>query len=474
MSAEAPLVLIVGGGITGLAAAWELTGGADGPARARVLLVEASGRLGGKVHTEVADGFVIEHGPDAFVAYRPAALELIREVGLADEVIGVAGPRTVYLRARGRLRPLPEGMGMVLPTRLGPFVGTRILTVADKLRAGVDLVLPRQLGPGDTSIGGFLRRRLGSGIVTRFADPMVGGIYGAGVDELSLDAVLPSLRANENQHRSLMLASLAQGRAARRGAATAGPSSPFRTLRPGLGALPTALGRQLAARGVDVRLNTTVASLGSAGVRGPVTATLGDGSTVSAAAVILAGGVASSAELLAGPHPDAAAALRAIPLASSAVLTFGFEADAFDRPPVGHGWLEADAAPISGATISSAKWAGRAAGDRVLVRAFAPERLDAIAGVSDEELGRRVLDHLGAVLGVRAAPVLTRITRWRGVMPKYTVGHLDRVAAVDAALGDGPIRVAGSALRGVGVPDCIGDGRRIALSLSTLMERSTP
>ena len=234
-----PRLVVIGGGITGLSAAWQ--GAARG---ARVTVLEASGRFGGKIVTERRDGFVIEGGPDSYVAYRPALARLLDELGIADEVIAPGGGRRAALLARGALRPMPAGMGMVLPTRLWPFVTTRVLGWPDKLRAGLDLVIPRRLRDGrDVSIGAFLRSRLGDGIVDRYAEVMVGGIYGARVDELSLDAVLPSLRRNEREHRSLMVASLAQGRAARRGRATArgAVGSPFRTLRAGLGRVVEAL-----------------------------------------------------------------------------------------------------------------------------------------------------------------------------------------------------------------------------------------
>jgi oxygen-dependent protoporphyrinogen oxidase len=465
-------LLVVGGGITGLAAAWEaVRGGADrGPCE--VLLVEAADRFGGKVHTERARDLLIEHGPDSFVSYRPAALRLAEELGLGGDVIGTSGARIVHLRARGRLRPLPSGMGMVLPGKLLPFVTTGILSPADKLRAALDLVLPRRLVAGeDVAIGSFLRARLGDGIVRRFADPMIGGIYGAGVDELSLDAVLPSLRADETAHRSLMLAAIAQGRKARSTARAAGrgPGSPFRSFTGGLGSLVDALVEQLVQAGADLRLGTRVESLRESG-RG-TTAVLADGSTEEVDAVILAGGVASSAALLAEPAPRSSAALAQVPLATSTVVTLAYPATAFDGPVTSHGWLEADAAPISGITVSSAKWAGRARADTVLIRAFVPERLGPIALAGDAELLAAVTGHIGSVLSIREEPSLTRIARWPAMMPKYTVGHLDRVAAADAGLAHLPgWRLAGSALRGVGVPDCIADGRRqagLALSAST-------
>lgn len=453
-------LLVVGGGITGLAAAWEaVRGGPDRPP-AEVLLVESADRFGGKVQTETTEGMLIEHGPDSFVSYRPAALQLADELGLAGDVIGVSGTRVVHLRSRGRLRPLPAGMGMVLPNRIGPFVTTGILSPADKLRAGLDLVLPRRLTAGkDVAIGAFLRARLGAGIVRRFADPMVGGIYGASVDELSLDAVLPSLRADEAAHRSLMLAAIVQGRKAR--AAGRGPGSPFRTLRGGLGSLVEALVARLDSAGVDLRLGSRVVAIRPAGAGAE--AVFADGSIEPVAAVVLAGGVKSSAALLADPAPGAAAALAQVPLASSTVVTLAYPAASFATPVTSHGWLEADPAPISGITVSSAKWPGRAPQDTVLIRAFVPERLGPIAAAGDSELLAAVTRHVGEVLGATAEPGLVRVARWPAMMPKYTVGHLDRVAAAEAGLAGLPgWRLAGSALRGVGLPDCIADGRRQA------------
>ncbi|MGV8909955.1 MAG: protoporphyrinogen oxidase [Propionicimonas sp.] len=453
-------LLVVGGGITGLAAAWEAVRGRTGQEPVEVLLLEATDRFGGKIRTESTEGLLIEHGPDSFVSYRPAALHLADELGIGGDVIATSGTRTVHLRARGRLRPIPAGMGMVLPSRLWPFVTTGILSPADKLRAGLDLLLPRQLVAGkDVAIGAFLRARLGGGIVRRFADPMIGGIYGAGVDELSLDAVLPSLRADEAAHRSLMVAAVLQGRKARAGGR--GPGSPFRTFTGGLGSLVDALVEQLLAAGADLRLDTRVKELRASGTGAE--AILEDGTVETVDAVVLAGGVASSAALLAKAAPGSAAAVSRVPLASSSVVTLAYAAAAFDGPMTSHGWLEADPAPISGITVSSAKWDGRAPDDIVLIRAFVPERLGPIAAADDAELQGSVIRHLATVLGTKQQPVLVRIARWPAMMPKYVVGHLHTVAAAEAGLAHLPTwRLAGSALRGVGVPDCIADGRRQA------------
>ena len=465
-----PRVLVVGGGITGLSAAWEAA-----RRGASVTLVEAAPQLGGKVRTERVDGLLIEHGPDSFVAYRPAALQLVDALGMTDQVIEVAGRREVSVRVDGRLRPLPDGMGMVLPDRLRPFATTPILSWPQKARAGLDLLLPRQLGPEDVSIGAFLRARLGSGVVERFAEPLVGGVYGAGVDQLSLDAVLPSLRQSEASHRSLMLASLDQGRSARRAAGAGGPRAPFRSLRDGMGSLVEALAGQATALGADLRTGVAVRAVtrrdlgapAGAGVPGGAvpgwTATLADGTTVSADVVVLAVGAVAMAELLDGHAPEAVATLHAIPQSTSTVVTLALPAGGFGTVPLGQGWLEAGPAPISGVTISSNKWAGRAPGDVVLLRAFVPERLGPLARSSDREILEAVIGHIREVLGFEGEPALVRVTRWAGVMPTYTVGHLQRAAVVEAAVARLPgWHVAGSALHGVGVPECIADGRRVA------------
>jgi oxygen-dependent protoporphyrinogen oxidase len=313
--------------------------------------------------------------------------------------------------------------------------------------------MPRLLDDHDIAIGAFVGRRLGRGIVTKFADPMMGGIYGASVDELSMDAVLPSLRTNEREHRSLMLASLAQGRSRR---TAPGSGSPFRTLRGGLGDMVESLVAELVRRGADLRTGVAVSALEG---HPDGTRVHFENGCVTADAVVLATGPAGAARLLADAAPQAAAALGAIPLASTTVVTFAYSTTSFAAPVTSHGWLEAGPAPVSGVTISSAKWDGRSPDDEVLIRAFVPDRLGPLAQAGDEEILATVRAHVETALGATAGPTATWISRWRSVMPKYTVGHLERVKAVEEALNDTPWRVAGSALHGVGVPDCIADGR---------------
>ncbi len=446
-------LVVIGGGITGLAAAWQ--GIQEG---ASVTVLEADQRWGGKILTERVGELLIERGPDSFVSYKPAVMQLIAELGLTDAVLSSGGGRKVALHSRGALRPIPDGMGMVLPTKIWPFATTSVLSWADKLRAGLDLVLPRQLPDHDVAIGTLIRKRLGGGIVRRFADPMVGGIYGASVDELSIDAVLPSLRGNEKEHRSLIVASVLGGRASRAASKGKPKVSPFKTLQEGLGSLIDALMEQLQHQGATLRSGSTVVAVTDGVV------TLDTGEDIAADAVIFAGGVESTKTLLGPLVPAAAHALGTIPLASTAIVTMAWPRSAFHAEPELQGWLEADAAPISGTTFTSLKFAGRAPEGTILIRAFVPEKVGPTSALPDAELVEVVTNYVRPLAGATGKPSYVDVSRWDRVMPKYIIGHLDTVAAVESAVAEiNPCwKVAGSALHGVGVPDCIDDGRKQA------------
>ena len=475
-------VLVVGGGITGLSAAHELAA-----AGVPTLLVEASGRLGGKVRTERVDGFLVESGPDSFISYRPAAVDLCRELGLGEALIRPSEPRTVHVRVGGRFVPLPEGIGLVLPTRLRPLVTTPMFSPLEKLRIGLDLVLPRARDEGDVAVGPFLRRRLGDPLVERLAGPLIGGVYGTPIDELSLDAVVPQLREAERDHRSLILAGLAQGRARARassgggggggggggstaggGAGGNGAGSPFVTLAGGTGQLVEALASALArSPSVTIRTNTTAIELERRAGRSIVRLEDGErsGEWIEPEAIILAAPAPVAADLLGGISPATAAQLRAIPHGSSGVVSLAYRLEQFAEPPAGHGFLVAETEPltISACTLSSLKWAGRAPEGTVLLRAFIGSKHERLLAGPDEVLVAAARRDVAATLGVRGEPILSRVTRLPGAMPHYTVGHLERVAAAVAGLaGTLDLVLAGAAYRGVGIPDCIAQGRAAA------------
>jgi oxygen-dependent protoporphyrinogen oxidase len=461
-------VVVAGGGITGLAAAWELS-----RAGIPVDLYEASDRLGGKIRTEWIDGFLVEDGPDSFISYRPAAAVLARELGLGGEIIGTTDPRTVHIRTGGRFVPLPDGIGLVLPTRMAPFLRTGLFSPLEKLAMARDLLLPRSPAAEDISIGRFLRRRLGSALVARLGDPLIGGIYGASVDELSLDAVVPQLRTAEREHRSLLLASLAQGRARARAAAAGNPppkGSPFLSFRGGMGALVDALAGRLATDpNVRIRLGVGVADLGRAA--GGLSVRLSDGSTVRADGAILAGPASAAAAALAELAPAVVAVLGGIRHGSTAVVSLAYRTDQLPGRP-GHGFLVARDEPLafSACTWSSAKWAGRAPDGWVLARAFLGERSPGLLARPDDEVAAAVHADLARIAGIAGSPAFSRVARWADAMPRYTIGHLGRVAALDGAMRALPeVAVVGAALRGVGVPDCVDQGRAAARRIATVL-----
>ena len=458
-------VLVVGGGITGLVAARSLA--LDG---VPVVLAEVGPRLGGKVSTEHADGFTVEHGPDSFLATRPAGVALVRELGLGEELVGTAGTRTVYIRHRGRLVPMPEGLGLVLPTRALPFARTKLFSWPEKIRMARDVVSPRSIPPDDIAVGVFLRRRLGDPLVERLAGPLVGGVYGTPIDELSLDAVVPTLRTAEREHRSLLFAGLADGRKMRAALAARAAANPrakslgtFVSLRGGLEGLTAAVASSAARAGADLRTGHAVRRLARSGAG--VVATFGDGSSARFDAVVVATPANAAAVLLDEPLPSAARTLDAIPHGTSVLVTLAYPRDRVGRDLAGHGYLvpRAEGGPIAACTWSSEKWADRAPADTVLLRMFIRDEGPATS-LPASALVAAARGDAERTLAITGEPVLVRTARYEQAMPRYTVGHLDRVAAIEAAMDAWPaVTLAGASYRGVGLPDCIAQGQAAAV-----------
>ncbi len=454
-------VAVVGGGMAGLAAAYELDRRAgELGLPLEVALFEAEPRLGGKVRTVRAGPYRLEAGPDAVVRYKPWFLELVRELGLAADVVSTQPARPAALIFKGgRGHPLPEGLNVVIPSRLGPLVRTPLLSPLGKLRAALDLFLPR--GPeGDEPFGAFVQRRLGREVWENLAGPLTGGIYGGDPYELSTLAAFPMLKDLEMRHRSLILGSLHAMRK-RRGSRESG--SLFASLRGGLEQVVDALSASW--ERVKTRLGAPVERLehdeGRWRLYGPWGAESFD-------ALVLALPAPAAARLLELLDAELAEPLARIPYGDTATATLAFAEGRFPEVS-GHGVLIAagEGSRARGYTWLSRKWAGRAPEGKLLVRAyFSGEG----ASADEEELAKTAIADLERIVGPVPEPEGVWVYRWPAGMPQYTVGHLERVRRIEeAACRWHGLELAGAAYRGVGLPEVVRDGRSAAARIVDIL-----
>ena len=453
-------VLVVGGGIAGLSAAYGLAESAasrDSPTQCT--LVEAAPRLGGKILTEQVGGFVIEGGPDSFLSQKPWGVELCRRLGLADRVIGTnPDRRKTYVYSKGRLEELPEGLALGVPTRLGPFLGSGLLSWKGKLRLGAELLIPRRRERGDESLSSFFRRRLGDEALERIIEPLMTGIYAGDADNLSIQATFPRFPEMERQAGSIVRALLGSRRH-RRQISNLSPT-PFVTLQGGLSEMVQALTARLG----HLRLLTghRVRAVRASGVPLGYEVLIEGTGPVAVDALILASPAYDAASLLEPLDGKLAALLRGIPYASTATISLGFRRQDFSHRLDGYGFVvpRIEGRALLAVTWTSSKWSHRAPDDAVLLRAYVGGAgREAVLEQSDGGLVSLVRAELRAVMGVTEVPVLARVYRWPRAMPQYLVGHLERLAAIDERLARWPgLFLTGAGYRGVGVPDCIRDG----------------
>jgi protoporphyrinogen/coproporphyrinogen III oxidase len=441
-------VLVVGGGISGLAAAYELE-----RRGLSVRLLEAAERPGGVVATDRFDGWTVDTGPDSMLVQKPGAVMLCRELGIADRLVSTLTPRTAYVLREERLHPLVEGSFLGFPIRLTALARSSLFSVGGKLRMAGEVLIPRTQGDDDESIAAFVRRRFGEEAVKYLAEPLLAGIHAGDVERLSVRALFPRLVSAERQAGSVI-------RAFREMRVTPSPQGAFVSLPGGIGELVDALTHALSP--TTVALSSRVRDLRRVG---RYVAESAKGS-VAGRAVILAVPAYATGSLLRGFDTSLASLCEAVPYASTATVAFGYRRDQIAHPLEGTGFVvpRVEHLALLAATWVTSKWPGRAPEGHVLVRGFLgggrdPHRLDR----TDDELITLAREELESLLEITGDPLFARLSRWTRQSPQYEVGHLQRVARIEQRLLALPgIFITGSGFRAIGIPDCISDGRDVA------------
>lgn len=456
-------IAVIGGGVTGLSVAYRLL---SSPKRdgLSVTLIEAKPRLGGNIVTERRDGFVIDGGPDSFVAAKPQATALCKELGLGDRLITtIEKNRRVYILRHDKLHSLPEGIVLTIPTRFMPLATSPIFSWSAKARMALDFVLPRRANPkDDESIGSFVRRRLGREALEVLADPLLGGIYAGDVDKLGIRSTFPQLAELEDKHGSLIRGALSQRRKTAPGTP---PPSPFQSLEGGMGELIDALEAKIRALGGNIIVGAPINSLAppterSAG-RWTVRYSQANRSeeTLAVDGIVMTTQSHVAASVCERFDAELGEMLRGIPYLSTATVALAYPRSAVAHPLDAVGVIipRDERRRILAATFISSKWRSRAPEDMVLMRVFVgghrdPSRLSS----SDEELAAVGREELERLLNLRAEPLFTRVFRYEQANAQPIVGHADHVRRIRQRAERHPgLWFAGAAYEGVGIPDCV-------------------
>jgi oxygen-dependent protoporphyrinogen oxidase len=451
-------IAIVGGGISGLSAAYALEEQRRSGAALEYTLYESSPRLGGVLRTERVDGCIVEAGPDSFLTEKPWAADLCRNVGLGGQLIGSNdAERKTYILVRGRLVPMPDGLMFMVPTRILPTALSPLFSSKTKLRMARELFYPPRAAGDDESVASFVERHYGYEMVDRLADPLLSGIYGGEAATLSVRAVLPRFAEMERTHGSLGRAMLAARKKALQPATKAAPPL-FTSLKNGMQSLVEAVVLRLSPSWL--RSNAAVQAI-QPEAGGWIVSTAMQPDHFDA--VILALPAYSSAQLLSSCSLELSRELAAIPYSSSITVGLGFDRGVRQSLPAGFGFLvpRSEGKRMLAATFVHNKFRHRAPADRALLRCFfAGKSAENVWQLSDDQIVGIVRNELQQILGLRAEPLFARVYKWKSAMAQYEVGHLERFDRIERLRQKLPgLALAGNEYRGIGVPDCIRSGQ---------------
>jgi protoporphyrinogen/coproporphyrinogen III oxidase len=452
-------IAIVGGGISGLAAAFALEERRQAGDSLDYAVYESAPRFGGVLATEQVDGCLVEAGPDSFLTEKPWAADLCRRLGMEDQLIGSSdGDRKTYILVKGKLIPLPDGLMFMVPTRLAPSLLSGLFSSATKFRMMREWRMAPRQSENDESVAALVERHYGAEMVDRLADPLLSGVYGGEASQLSVRAVLPRFVEMESKYGSLGRGMLA----ARKNVKPAKTVLPiFTSLKDGMQQLSGALAARLSPQAL--RTNTRVEAVQQQEQGWVISAGYASDTFD---AVIVATSAPVAGPLLEITCANLASELKAIPYSSSMTVALGFDKDVRAALPPGFGFLvpRSEGMRMLAATFVHNKFPHRAPHDRALIRCFLGGSRDGqVLELPDDEILSVVCQELRQILGLRAEPLFTRVYRWKKAMAQYTVGHLDRLRRIEALLKQAPgLALAGNAYRGIGVPDCVRSGELAA------------
>ncbi|ABB15155.1 protoporphyrinogen oxidase [Carboxydothermus hydrogenoformans] len=457
-----PDFLVIGGGIAGLAAAYELfREGQD------FILIEENDYFGGKVKTIEREGFIIEGGPDCFLSEKPQVFQIARELKFEDKIIGTNDEfKGTYILSGGRLHELPEGLMMMVPTRIIPFALSPLISWPGKIRMGMDLFIPRKRDDEDESLYSFVTRRLGREALEKIAEPLIGGIHAGTPEEMSVKASFPRFVEMEKKYGSLIRGMLAAKKASSNRPKTKSNTTYFMSFQKGMGELAENIVKNLP----DYKLFTGKKAVKVTYQKGKYRTYLTDGEIIESKHVILAVPAYNAAELLEEINKDLAELLAQTGFASSATITLAYRKEDWPFKVNTFGFVvpRIEKRHLMALTYSSVKWSYRVPDDSyLLVRGFlggATNQNDVF--LPEKEMVELVLAEIKDILGVTAKPLFYEIFRWPRGMAQYKVGHLERLAKIEELVFEMPgLALAGSSYRGIGVPDCIKSGREAVRNL---------
>ena len=462
---SAKKIVIMGGGISGLATAYSLEERAKREGKSvSITLLEKKNQIGGNILTERVGDFLIEGGPDCFLSEKPWAIQLCERLGMGESLLRTNDEyRKTYILWNGHLHELPEGVILMIPTEIFPLLKSNLITLSGKIRMGMELFIPKKESSADESLSQFVRRRLGQEALDKIAAPLVAGVHAEDPDTMSVKSRFPRFVQMEEEYGSLIKGMIAKRREMRRAGSKGNKPkyTMFMTLKDGLSEMPATIVQNL--KMTKILTNREVADVDK---RDIFKISLKNGEVLDADTVVFATPSYETASLLTGINDSISALLNKIPYTSTATVSLAFKKESISNPMNGFGFLvpRQEKRRITGATWVSRKFSYRSPDDSVLIRCFiGGSHNEKLVFLNDKDMIEMVKGELRDIMGITSEPLLTRIYRWEKAMPQYTIGHEERLSILDKKLSEYPgMFLTGSSYRGSGISECIKDGQLTA------------